>query len=144
MSAPALHSVIMRRFTIVQGQFFSTPDITLRINLHPVPKDAHKNIGAAAMVQMAKRVSPRAVQRMGLVQIDEAHAALALGTLSRRAYGDDLARDLADLRAARDPCSSEHARSLDGTPAGFDFVVEHVVRSSPWRFCRSYGYRGSY
>ena len=131
MSAPALHAVIMRRFSVVEGQFFSTPDIALRIDLDPVPKDAHENIGPAAVVQMTKRVSLRTVQRMGVVQIDEAHAALAPGTLSRRTDGDDFARDLPDLCAARNPRSGEHARSLDGASSGFYCVVQHGVRSSP-------------
>ena len=117
----------MRRFTVVEGQFLSTPDMALRIDLNPVPKYAHEHIWPAAVVQMTERVPFGAVQSMGVVQIDEAHAALAPGTLSRRADGDDLARDLPDLCAARDPYSGEHARSLDGTPAGFDFVVEHFV-----------------
>jgi hypothetical protein len=130
MPAPALHAVIMRRFTIVKGQLFPGFDIALRIDLHPLPIDAHENIGATAVVQMAESVPPGAVKRMSVIQVDEAHAALSLGTLSRRADGYDLAGDLADLCTARDPGGCENARSLDGASSGFDVEVQHVVRSS--------------
>jgi len=117
----------MRCFTVVQGQLFTGFDVLPGINLYPVPKDTHKHIGPAAVVQVTKRVPSSAVQRMGVVQVDEAHAALAFGTLSRSADGYDLAGDLADLRAARDSDGCEHARSLDGAPSGFDFVFKHFV-----------------
>jgi hypothetical protein len=127
MPAPALHAVIMRRFIIVKGQLFSTPDVSLRIDLHPLPINSHENIWPAAVVQMAERVPAGAVKRMSVIQVDEAHPALASGPLSRSANGDDLAGDLADLCTARDPCSCEHARSLDGASSGFDVVIEHFV-----------------
>jgi hypothetical protein len=127
MSAPALHAVIMRRFAVIQGQLFPGLDVLLCIDLHPMPKDAHKDIGPAAVVQMTERIPLGAVQRMSVIQVNEANTALTPGPLARRANGYDLAGDLSDLCAARDPCSREHARSLNGTPSGFDGVVEHVA-----------------
>jgi hypothetical protein len=127
MSAPAPHAVIMRRFAVIQNQLFPGLDVLLCIDLYMLSEDAHEHIGAAAVVQMAEYVPLRAVQRMGVVQVDEAHAALALGALSRRADGYDLAGDLADLCAARDGRGSEHTCSFDSAASRFYVVVKHVV-----------------
>ncbi len=123
MSAPALHPVIMRRFTVVQRQFFPGLDGAQGIDLHPKPKNAHENIWPATVVQMTERVSSGAIQRMCVVQVNEAHAAFAFGAFSSRADGDDLASDLADLCAAWYSCNGEHSRPVDGAATGLDGVV---------------------
>ena len=78
---------------------------------------------------MPESIPTGAIERMRLVQVDQADSASDFRHFSRLRYGNDRSGHFADFRAPRYARFGDHAGPFDGACRGFDVVYDQSFTS---------------